>query len=553
MDSAAGVASVVRFWSILTDRSNRFLDIWRSRRAFVLDALVILTVGTAAAHWYAHVREGVTAPGFPLDDAWIHVQFGHNVASGHGFSFNPGIPSSGSTAPLWTLLLAVPLRAGIEPITSAIGLGQACLSIAALSAMALARQLTHSRAAGVLAGLGVVLAPRLVWAGLSGMEVPLYAALVTSALAVYVRALTRRDSLGALWGVLAGLAGWARPETFMIVPLLVGHWWWIGARDERGGLVRRWWLAPALCAAVIAGFVAFNLSTGGRILPNTFYAKTYGMGTVLSLAEGRQWDALKDAGRYPFRFLEEVTRWQATQLLWLFGGALPGVLLLLGLLGNPAPAGGRLIVAVLFTMPVLKALTAPEPGIMVHDGRYIAHLLVLAIVVCAAGFAGMHRMARPRWVVPALAVAALAQLGAVVDRGAKVYAAEVKNINDLQLVTAKWLVGHTTPDARIATNDIGALAFFTGRFIVDTEGLVTPEAIKPKRARKLAPFLESQRPDLLVIFPEWYPELSSRTDILTEVAQFSAERVIAGGRTLVVYRMPWSRPEALRGIASAGH
>lgn len=522
---------------------------WRSRRALVLDVFLIMSAGAAAALWYVHVRQGVTAPGFPLDDAWIHVQFGHNVASGHGFSFNAGIPSSGSTAPLWTLLLAIPLRAGIDPITSAIGLGQACLLVAAVSAMALAREVTHSRAAALFAGLAVVLTPRLVWAGLSGMEVPLYAALVTSALSVYVRALTRKDGAGAWWGVLAGLAGWARPETFMIVPLLVGHWWWTGARDEQGSLTRRWWLAPTLCAGTIAGFVAFNLWTGGRVLPNTFYAKTYGMGTVLSLVEGRKWDALMDAGRYPFRFLEEVTRWQATQLLWLFSGALPGVLLLLGLLGNPAPAGGRLIVAILLTMPVLKALTAPEPGIMVHDGRYIAHLLVLEIVVCATGFAGMYRLARPRWVVPALAVAALAQLGAVVDRSAKVYASEVKNINDLQLVTAEWLVGHTTPDARIATNDIGAMAFFTGRFIVDTEGLVTPEAIKPKRARKLAPFLESQRPDLLVIFPEWYPELSSRTDILTEVAHFSAERIIAGGRTLVVYRMPWSRPEALRGIA----
>lgn len=515
----------------------------------MLDVLAILLAGAAAAQWYWHARQGVTAPGFPLDDAWIHVQFGQNVASGHGFSFNPGVPSSGSTAPLWTLLLAMPMRAGIGPIASAIGLGQVCLWIAALSAMALVKQLTHSRAAGVLAGVAVVLAPRLVWAGLSGMEVPLYAALVTSALAVYVRALNRRDGGGGWWGVLAGLAGWARPETFMIVPLLVGHWWWTGARDHDGRLTRRWWLAPALCAAVIAGFVAFNMWTGGRILPNTFYAKTYGMGTVLSLAEGRGWDALNDAGRYPFRFLEEVTRWQATQLLWLFGGALPGVLLLLGLLGNPAPAGGRLIVAVLFTMPILKALTAPEPGIMVHDGRYIAHLLVLAIAVCAVGFAGMSRLARPRWVVPALAVAALAQLGGGVDRGAMVYASEVRNINDLQLVTARWLVAHTTPGARIATNDIGALAYFTRRFIVDTEGLVTPEAIAPKRARRLAAFLEHQRPDLLVIFPEWYPELSSRTDILTEVARFSAERVVAGGRTLVVYRMPWSRPEALRGIA----
>ena len=301
----------------------------------------------------------------------------------------------------------------------------------------------------------------------------------------------------------------------------------------------------------MAGFIAFNYAIGGRPLPNTFYAKTYGMGTLLSIAEGRPMDALVDAANYPVEFLEHVVRWQTTQLVGFYGGTLAGLLTLLGLLGRPAPPGGRLIVAILATMPVLKALGAPEPPILVHDGRYVAHLLVLAIVVCSAGFHALHRMVSARWVVPVLAIGALVQLAAASAREAKVYAAEVRNINDLQLVTARWLRDVTTPDARIATNDIGAIAFITGRFIVDTEGLVTPEAIKPKRARKLLPFLEAQRPDLLVIFPEWYPELSGRTDVLTEVMRFSAERVIAGGRTLVVYRMPWTRASTLR--ISGGH
>ncbi len=42
---------------------------------------------------------------FPLDDSWIHLQFARNLAEGHGFSYNPGVPVSGSTAPLWTLAL----------------------------------------------------------------------------------------------------------------------------------------------------------------------------------------------------------------------------------------------------------------------------------------------------------------------------------------------------------------------------------------------------------------------------------------------------------------
>ena len=42
---------------------------------------------------------------FPLDDSWIHLHFARNLAEGRGFSYNPGVPVSGSTAPLWTLVL----------------------------------------------------------------------------------------------------------------------------------------------------------------------------------------------------------------------------------------------------------------------------------------------------------------------------------------------------------------------------------------------------------------------------------------------------------------
>src|SRR4030095_16184989 len=41
----------------------------------------------------------------PLDDSWIHLQFARNLAEGAGFSFNPGHPVAGSTAPLGTPLL----------------------------------------------------------------------------------------------------------------------------------------------------------------------------------------------------------------------------------------------------------------------------------------------------------------------------------------------------------------------------------------------------------------------------------------------------------------
>jgi hypothetical protein len=191
---------------------------------------------------------------------------------------------------------------------------------------------------------------------------------------------------------------------------------------------------------------------------------------------------------------------------------------------------------------MLKGLGAPEPPLVVHEGRYLFHLLAIFVVLAVIGIVEVRRFVRARWVIPVFLAAALLRLGLALFDGANDYAARVKNINDLQVATARWLERETTPDARIATNDIGAIAYLSQRFIIDTEGLVTPEAIRPKRLRRFVPFLESERPDLLVIFPEWYPEIVVHTDLFHEVYRIHAEQESAGAPSLVIYRTPWTRP-----------
>jgi len=420
------------------------------------------------------------------------------------------------------------------------------VAVTALSASALACRLSGNQWAGLLAGVAVAVTPRMVWAGLSGMEVPLYTALATLAMVAYARALDNPAASRGLWALLAGLAGWARPETFVAATILATAWFLGGARDGTRRLVPGWWRSLLVLAGVMAAFVAFNLYVGGRPLPNTFYAKNYGMGSAVSLAEGRPLDALLDAARYPLNLLGDSIWWQASHDGLLFGAALPGALLLLGALGEAAPRGGRALLAVLAFTPIAKGLVAPQPVMLVHDGRYVLHLLVLGLVVCACGVAALARVTRPRWVVAALAVAGLIQIGGATTSTLATYAAEVKNINDLQVRTGHWIAEHTAPDARVATNDIGAIAFFSRRFILDTEGLVSPDAIWDKRMWRIDRFLERSRPDVVVIFPAWYPYLAHRPNGLTEVARLSAKLVVAGGETLVVYRTPWTRPNRLR-------
>ena len=56
--------------------------------------------------WAWLAPEYLTVRGFPLDDAWIHAVYVRAFASGQGLSYNPGIPATGETSPLWAMVLA---------------------------------------------------------------------------------------------------------------------------------------------------------------------------------------------------------------------------------------------------------------------------------------------------------------------------------------------------------------------------------------------------------------------------------------------------------------
>ncbi|RLC84189.1 MAG: hypothetical protein DRJ03_14915, partial [Chloroflexi bacterium] len=73
-------------------------------------------------------------------------------------------------------------------------------------------------------------------------------------------------------------------------------------------------------------------------------------------------------------------------------------------------------------------------------------------------------------------------------------------------------------------------------------GLITPEVVpllrSPNRDALLADFLIEQNVDYAIIFPNWFPGLAARDDILEELHRVTLEqRTIAGGETMVVYQV----------------
>ena len=54
--------------------------------------------------------------GFPLDDGWIHQTYARSLAENGRFEYIPGVVSTGSTAPLWTLLLTIGYLLNLPPL-----------------------------------------------------------------------------------------------------------------------------------------------------------------------------------------------------------------------------------------------------------------------------------------------------------------------------------------------------------------------------------------------------------------------------------------------------
>jgi len=99
----------------------------------------------------------------------------------------------------------------------------------------------------------------------------------------------------------------------------------------------------------------------------------------------------------------------------------------------------------------------------------------------------------------------------------------------------------------IATMDIGAIGFYSGRRIIDLKGLVTPELAplvaemggSRKRAQAVYEFLSRKRPDYIAVFPEEYPGLVERDQFVKIWDVRLANNQIAALDRMAVYQCMW--------------
>ncbi len=443
-------------------------------RAGIVALALILALGLAAScitGSRAFQKNGTN--GFPLDDPWIHLQFAKNLHDyGHYSYYKAEMVTSGSTSPLYTLILTLGFFVTTNEMLLSYVLGVCFLLLAASYMFKLAsRQFGGNPVYACLGAFLVVLEPRLQCAALWGMETTLFVMLLLAVVYHY----SARQSV--LLGIAAGLLIWTRPEAvilFMALGIDIAYHRW-AVKPARTKLTRtttpssmRWLLVPALILAVSAlAYFGFNLILSGSILPNTFAAKIkyYAGG-------GRNFPASV------FHFVMEG-HWRVVFPLAAAGAILSVLARAVRRQENP------FLVSLLWPTGLFLAYWWKLPYLYQY-GRYMMPLLPFLMLLGISGFDEVLKLARratrdrvPQWGMLIarllLALAVGAQLVVVSWQVRDVYADHCRYISDRQVKTAKWIKEHLPEDAVVATHDIGAIAYYSERKIVDMVGLVSPE------------------------------------------------------------------------------
>ncbi len=499
--------------------------------------------------------------GFVLDDAWIHMTFGRNFAHGLGFGINPGVPAAASTSVIWSLWLAILHLAPVSLPTTvmAVKLTGVVLTLSAIAGCHRILQRFSADAWAQAAGTVVVLcAYPWSWAALSGMEIPLVAALSVWALE---RQLAACDGSGADAGrdrrlavILWMLAALTRPET-LLVALIVTV---VSAGAAPDGRWRECGRLALWALLFLVPYAAFHFWLAGQPFPQTFTSKMDARSLPLLLAAGKTDAALAALIANPFIYLREVISF----VFWE-NWVVPVLLVLAPVLwwksrenaqvGRYHGVAGAGWLALPAVTVAIGWLVGPEHYTL-HHGRYLAHTLLLTTVV-ATGYALSAWQAAGRSSALAAAVVGFAFVGAIVRHVDLVprYAAEVDNINKMQVALGRWCGTALPPGLRLAVNDIGAIAYFGRQRLSDLEGLISPAANPFRRAGRIDRFIESERPDLVLAFPQWYPELLQRPDVFVPTIDFMVrENVTSGAEEMILFRLPWSPNLALLGTLPAG-
>ncbi len=451
--------------------------------------------------------------GYPLDDAWIHQTFARNLINYQQLTYFKGIPSTGSTAPLWTLLLSFGYLISDNNYAWTMILGFLSLTSLGWLGDHLFRLITKEYSSVIpWIGILIIIEWHFIWSATSGMETLLLAVI---SLAVFSLLLNQRINW-LLAGLLVGVGVWIRPDAFLLIgPILLAFAFEVWKKRANFWEVGKILLGVSI---FVIPYLTFNQLVSGNLFPNTFYAKQL---------EYRELLAKPLLNRVWTVFQQHIVGM--------------GFLLLPGFIYKLWDSFRKkewiLLSFVIWWFGFLLVYAMRLPVNYQH-GRYQIPVMPLFLLISGSGVFMIWKQSVgrqiPRILTTAWVISIILVNTCFFWLGAQSYAKDVAIIETEMVDTAKWISLNTSESSLIAAHDIGALGYFGTREILDLAGLVSPKVLPVIRNEHgLLAMIKQSGANYLMTFPGWYPEITSGlVPIFISEGRFSPN---AGGENMTVY------------------
>jgi tetratricopeptide (TPR) repeat protein len=448
--------------------------------------------------------------GFPLDDPWIHLTFAKNLAEYGSFSyFKNEMSTAGSTSPIYTMVLAVGFLITKNEMILSYTLGIIFFVLSGiwfyrLSSFEFARENIFA-----ICATGIFIIDK--WMNFiadSGMETTMFIFL----LLITIYSYKKRQAVAT--AVFAGLIIWTRPDgTAFLGALVLDYLWcvYLSKKDKGIKLFTKQEIMKmsGIFGVIVLAYFGLNLKLSGSILPNTFNAKlTYYAPEFRSRSaflENEVWNYFTDNF-----FVKDAPK--GSYILLMLGFFISVLKLIKDLFVkkyNP----NFVYVVFAFALVFIYWFKMPYAH---RFGRYLMPIIPFLILVSLGGFRELAKVtasylkskeiANALNIILILGVVALSIPDYLTNKTS--FAAECKYINDRQVVAAKWIRDNTKETDIIGTHDVGAIAFYSQRKIVDVAGLVTPELINKLHDKDyvvyMREYLKKNNVAYLAFLREWY-------------------------------------------------
>lgn len=422
------------------------------------------------------------------DDAYISYRYARNLANGHGLVYNIGERVEGFTNMLWTLLIAGGIFIGLDAPHFSHLLSLLASSVFLATSFGFAYRVFPSWYALIVPLLTFCSAPFIVWS-ISGMETPLYAALVVGAF------WTAYEGKWRWSGFLAGLCFWTRPDGGL-VGLIILAVAFVQCEDRK-----KWLAAVSIWLVFLGSLTMFRFVYYGSLVPNTFHAKVGGIPWSRGVNYIKAFYIAGPVFLLPLTFLGLKNR-----KMW--------------------PVSLFLLCQTAYVMLI--------GGDAFFYGRFLLPLIPLLFIV---GISASRQFKPQIRIVTWACVIVLWCLFTEHIPGLKTHALEraINHRDRMEKVNARFARLSERFSGPVASAGIGVLGYYCDFRILDMVGLISPQVAQRKPVKRFSipghqasnpDWILSQRPGVLILDPS-YATLPCQIEML-EHPEFSRRYVQYG-------------------------